>query len=238
MTNACIIITFVDFKYLEIFNIFYEYFEKLNLDLLVISLDEETFENLKMRQIKTVYIEYKIDSKKQFWEFRLSIINKIFKKTKRSIIHTDSDCFWFKNILEYIKLYENEYDIIGSIAFGLPQNIVKKIGFVLCCGFYFIKYTEKNSSIIDNIIKLKDDLNTVDDQILFNYYIYNNIENIVETQTNPLIYKKIVLRDYTTVGIIKDNIISRKYEKDLYCFHPLLSSKEISGKLEQIHIIL
>jgi hypothetical protein len=53
-----------------------------------------------------------------------------------------------------------------------------------------------------------------------------------------LIYKKIVLRDYTTVGIIKDNIISRKYEKDLYCFHPLLSSKEISGKLEQIHIIL
>jgi hypothetical protein len=99
MTNACIIITFVDFKYLEIFNIFYEYFEKLNLDLLVISLDEETFENLKMRQIKTVYIEYKIDSKKQFWEFRLSIINKIFKKTKRSIIHTDSDCFWFKNIL-------------------------------------------------------------------------------------------------------------------------------------------
>ena len=39
-----IILTFVSINYLKIFNIFYQYFNKLNLNnLLVISLDKKTF---------------------------------------------------------------------------------------------------------------------------------------------------------------------------------------------------
>ena len=101
-----IIVTFTDFKYLKIFDIFYDNLKKLNLglDLLVVSLDEETFNLLNKRGIKTIYKQYNIKSKLYFWEFRLNIINEIFKKNKMDIIHTDADCFWFKNILECINI--------------------------------------------------------------------------------------------------------------------------------------
>ena len=47
-------------------------------------------------------------------------------ENKTDIIHTDADCFWFKNILECINNDKNELDIIGSVAFGHPIDIVKK----------------------------------------------------------------------------------------------------------------
>ena len=230
-----IIVTFTDFKYLDIFNIFYDNFKNLDLDLnlLVVCLDEKTFNLLNIRGIKTIYKPYNIKSKINFWEFRLDIINKLFKENKTDIIHTDADCFWFKNILECINNDKNELDIIGSVAFGHPIDIVKKMGFVLCCGFYFIKYTEKNSLIIDKIIN-QSFTKSLDDQVRFNYYIYNNCKNIIENNNDIFIYKTIILNDETKIGIIKESIISRNYNKNLYCFHPFLSSNTISEKILQI----
>lgn len=225
------IITFVDYKYLDIYNIFYDNFSKLNLDLLVISLDEKSFNDLNSRNIKTIYKPYAINLKDDFWKFRLNVINDIFKETKRNIIHTDSDCFWFKNILDKINEIKGDYDIIGSIAFGWPMDIVNKIGFILCCGFYFIKYTDKNSNILDRIIS--SNITCKDDQILFNTYIYNNKKNIESIDTS-ILCKIINLKDDIKIGIIKDNIISRKYNKGLYCFHPLLKSNIISEKILEI----
>jgi hypothetical protein len=230
-----IIITFTDFKYLDVFNIFYDNFKKLNLDLLVVSLDLKTFNELTIRGIKTIYKPYNINIniKSQFWKFRLNIINEIFKKNKTDIIHTDADCFWFKNILECIENNKTNLDIIGSIGYGSPIEIVKKMGFILCCGFYFIKYTEKNRLIIDKIANQKF-INSTDDQTQFNYYIFNNCKKIVENKNNNFIYKTIILNDATRVGIIRQNIISRKYNKDLYCFHPYLLSNNIAEKVLQI----
>lgn len=231
-----IIVTFTDFKYLDIFNIFYNNFNKLNLPLLVVCLDEKVLDNLTNRGIKTLYRPYKIQSKCKFWEFRLNIINEIFKENKQDIIHTDSDCFWFKNVVECINSNKKNLDIIGSIAFGLPKDIVRKIGFVLCCGFYYIKYTEKNSSIIDKIIK-KNYTDSIDDQILFNKYIYNNKKTIVENINNNFLYKTIILNDDTKIGIIRGTIISRKYNVNLYCFHPFLSGS-IENKISKIKSLL
>ena len=102
------------------------------------------------------------------------------------------------------------------------------MGFVLCCGFYFIKYTEKNSSIFDKIKMEK--ISSIDDHILFNNYLYNNKIRIENTD-NGIIYKTIVLNDDTKVGIVKNDIISRIYSKDLYCFHPCLKRGTISEKI-------
>ena len=67
INDKCIIITFTDLNYLDIFNIFYSKFEKLNLNnLLVVSLDEKTYENLKHRNINTIYEPYNIGNKKNF----------------------------------------------------------------------------------------------------------------------------------------------------------------------------
>jgi hypothetical protein len=227
------IITFVDFKYLPIFNVFYKYFKKLNLNnLLVISLDIEAFNNLRTRKINTVYKPYKINGRDKFWEFRLNVINEIFTTTKKSIIHTDSDCFWLKNIVSEIDKIKDDYDIIGSIAFGWPKNIVNKMGFVLCCGFYYIKYTSQNASFFNNIKRLK--IGSIDDQVLFNNYLYNNKSTIIDNNLDNIIYKTIVLTDNTKVGIIKDTVISRKDNTELYCFHPTIGAKTIPEKMLQI----
>ena len=130
-----IIVTFIDYKYVTIFNIFYSYFKKLNLkNLLVIALDISSYNYLKKyNDINIFYIKYSLTNKDLFWRFRLSVINYIFKLSMKNIIHTDSDCLWFKNILELVKTLD--YDIVGSVAYGFPENLVKKYGFILCCGF-------------------------------------------------------------------------------------------------------
>ena len=79
-----IIVTFTDFKYLDIFNIFYDHFVKLQLplNLLVVCLDKEIHNELNSRDIKTMYKPYNINGINNFWEFRLHTINEIFKKHK------------------------------------------------------------------------------------------------------------------------------------------------------------
>lgn len=231
--NNTIIITFLDKNYIDIFNIFYSYFQKLNLNnLLVISLDDFTYNYLINKNIKTIKKEYNIVSKDKFWSFRLNIINDIFKSSKKNLIHTDSDCFWFKNIIEEISKIENDYDIIGHVAFIYPKDISAKYGIVLCCGFYYLKYNEKNMDIIDRIREQNSDL--LDDQVLFNYYIFNNHKTIYDNDIDNIIWKNIILKDATKVGIIKNDIISRTYQENLYCFHPLLLPKKTEDKIIEL----
>lgn len=231
-----IIVTFIDYKYVTIFNIFYSYFKKLNLkNLLVIALDISSYNYLKKySDINIFYIKYSLTNKDLFWRFRLSIINYIFKISMKNIIHTDSDCLWFKNILELVKTLD--YDIVGSVAYGFPENLVKEYGFILCCGFYYIRYNVKTKDFFDNIFKQK--LNINDDQILINNYIFSNKKTILNYENDIIIDKYIIMNDDLRIIILKDNIVSRNYDSELYCYHPYLSSKKISDKLHELFMKL
>jgi hypothetical protein len=243
-TDDTIIITFTDYKYLPIFNIFYKHFEKLNLNnLLVISLDKETFNELTSRTINTVLKEYNTGyskdllSKRYFFIDRLIVINEIFKSTKKNIIHTDADCFWFKNILTEINKIKN-CDIIGQIDPGglLPNRIVKKIEFELCCGFFYIKYNESNAKIIDNMLEIKDlvekKYKRLCDQRLFNHYFIINKRKIINTTKNTFLRYKIILNDNTTIGMIRCKHSSRNYQSNLYCYHPFLGRGTIEDRIK------
>ncbi len=228
-----IILTFIDYKYIPLFNIFYSYFEKHNLkNLLLIALDLNTYNYLsKYENIHVFYIKYNLDNKDLFWKFRLSLINQIFKISMKNIIHTDSDCLWFKNILEEVK--NLEYDIVGSIAYGFPEDLVKKHGFILCCGFYYIKYNVKTKDFFDKIINQNFNIN--DDQILMNTYIFNNKKSILNYNNHHLITKYIETNDNLEIAILSDSVVSRTYQESLYCFHPYLASKDINGKLYELY---
>lgn len=229
-----IIITFINEKYLPIFNIFYDYFEKHKLNnLLVISLDNISHDYLSFRNIKTIKIDYTFQTKESFWLFRLNIINYIFKYSKKNIIHTDCDCIWFKNIYrEIIKL--TQYDIIGHIAFSMPKYIADRLGFVLCCGLYYIKYNNTTRHVIDKILSQSIDSN--DDQVLFNHFIFENMVSVENFAENYIIVKNITLSNKIKIGIINDNVISRNIRDDLYCFHPALSQKNVNDKLNSLII--
>lgn len=229
--DKTIILTFISQTYLPIFKMFYHYFKKHNLDnLLVICLDKESNNAILQLGIRTILMEYEITKRDKFWKFRLDTINQIFKYSKKNIIHTDSDCFWLKNILTILES-NDEYDLIGHIAFSQPLYIVKYIGFVFCCGLYFIKYNEQNITIIDDITSKK--IHTDDDQVIFNHYIYDNRVTIEEPE-HETISKRILLKDNRTFGILKDSIVSRKFKDDLYGFHPYLQSNNIDKKIKEI----
>jgi len=235
-----IVLTFTDRNFLPIFNIFYHHFEKHALDnLLVITLDEQSYEAVNLLGIRTILVEYDLSDKYLFWKFRLNIINQIFQYSKKNILHTDADCFWFKNILTEFEKKNNcgndsvaSYDLIGHVAFGHPIQIVEKIGFVMCCGLYYLKYNDKNRTFIDRI--MSQDISYIDDQVYFNAYIYYNHLSISDEVDSPIMMKDIILKDGTKVGIIKDTLVSRTFHPNLYCFHPNLEDKIITNKLTEL----
>lgn len=233
INDNTIILTFVDYKYIPLFDIFYSYFEKLDLkNLLVIALDLHTYNHLhKYNKFHIFYTDYNLYNKDLFWKFRLSLINYIFKSSMKNIIHTDIDCLWYKNIVEDIQ--KLEYDITGSIAFGFPEEFVKKYGFIMCCGFYYIKYNDNTKDFFDKIIHQNTSIN--DDQLLMNTYIFNNHKSISIYNDDNLITKCIETVDNLKIGIISDSIISRTYKPSLYCFHPHLPSPDIDNKIRELY---
>ena len=79
-----IILTFTDSNYLPIFNIWHTYFQKFNLsNLLVVSLDQSTYDDLTTRGICTVLCTYLINNRNAFWKFRLDTIYSIFKTSQK-----------------------------------------------------------------------------------------------------------------------------------------------------------
>ena len=226
-----IILTFTDHVFLPVFNVWYEYFSKLNLsNLLVVSLDPATFKNLSERGINTILCHYQIKQQSAFWKFRLDTIFDIFKKTQKNLIHTDADCIWFKDIHALIK--DTSYDFIGSIEHGHPGKLSKEHGFVTCCGFYYIKYNERMITMFENIMAQKD--KGTDDQMLFNCYMFDNMQSIT-CDPNELIAKEVLLKDNTTMALLKEELVSRYTHNDAtYCFHPWLDTPKINTKINHL----
>ena len=226
-----IILTFTDFNYLPIFNIWYDHFQKLNLtNLLVVSLDQSTYNDLQSRTIPTILCPYKIESKDAFWKFRLNAIYSIFKKSQKNIIHTDSDCIWLKDV--YSLIHDLPYDFIGSIEHGHPYKLSRKHGFITCCGFYYIKYNDQMIRMLENIMSQSG--HGVDDQVLFNYYMFDNKKKIIANPTE-LLEKEVLLNDGTKMVLLKGKLVDRyRCSSETYCFHPCLSSPDINIKIRQL----
>lgn len=228
-----LIVTFTDFKYLPIFYIFYNNFKRLKkTNFVVISLDEKTFLYLRKQNIFTLLFKYDILVKNNFWDFRYKIINKLFKLSKRNIIHTDSDCIWLKDISNVIKTDTN-YDIIAQMASGWPLDVVDKIGMVLCCGFYKLFYNDKTINILDEIKNKPYNKHILDDQIRINRYILHEHSNITDVEMGKCITIK---KSNIKILLLKHKFVSRENNnKNIYLYHPFLTGtiEEKTAKLKK-----
>lgn len=237
INSDTVILTFTDSKYLPIFDIWYSYFNKLNLtNLLVVSLDRTTYDKLVGRNIRTILREFTIVNKSTLWVFRLNIIIDIFNKYKKNILHSDSDCLWFKDIYNAIR--DLPYDFIGSNDIGCQFRYNDKSPLVICCGLYYVKY---NDRIIDFHEKIIEQINLgvdTDDQILFNKYFLKNMVSKTNIESD-IIAKEFSLANNMKLGLIKLELISRYYYNDkLYCYHPVLNKKRINGKIRQLYFLM
>jgi hypothetical protein len=68
-----------------------------------------------------------------FWINRLKTILSQSEGTDMAV-HSDLDAFWLKPAIPLLE--GQDFDMAFSIDYALPNEIVKKWGFILCCGFF------------------------------------------------------------------------------------------------------
>ena len=237
INQETIVITFVDKTYKLIFDVFCQFWQKLNLNnLLIVCLDEEAIEIAKKYSHRYLYVPYNIKSRWEFWHIRLKILNNIFKFAKKTIIHTDSDCFWINNIIPHLELCV-DVDAHYSLGGAHPKHIADAYGFVLCCGFFCINYNNRTFNFFDSI--LMDE--SKDDQVATNKWVFSNattVENLT-SPTDQLHSKYIKLPNLAIKGL-KHTVVTRWKEcpleiiKTHFCYHPFLTGTN-EEKLEQLN---
>jgi hypothetical protein len=232
-----VVVTFVDKSYTNIFEIFCQFWQKLNINnLLVVCLDEKSIQTTKRYSLNYFHVPYTIKSRYNFWTFRLNTLNEIFKLAKKTVIHTDSDCFWINNIIPHLDEYKN-IDIHYSTGKGFPLSIVERYGFTLCCGFYCIKYNKNTCNFFDSILLEPKK----DDQIATNEWVFRNAIDIIDVPSSfdSLHFKYIKLPNLNIAGI-KQTAITRWRDcpievlKTHFCCHPYLTGTN-EEKFEQLH---
>ena len=162
-----IILVFANYSYIDIVFNWIKSIENLNLsNYIIISMDSKLYQILLENSINSVLV--KVDKNlKDIWKVRIKIFRFLID-SGYDFIHSDADAIWLKNpIAEYFNSYQ-ELDLIASQGTIFPQNVLKKWGFVLCCGLFFVRSNERTSELFreieNNVYQTDDDqksLNTV-----------------------------------------------------------------------------
>ena len=235
-----IIISFCNYDYVELAEIWVAEIAKLNItNYIIISADQKTFEHLKSKNINTELRNY--DKKESFWVYRIKVIQSFLEKnTYTYLVHSDLDAIWKKNICEELFNENNNTDLFFSQGTTFPEEHLKKHKFVLCCGFFCVKYNEKTiqfmNKYINNLIKIKDD------QKAINLELINTKWNISNDKCKSLPNKKYVYYDNNINGynpdydinilLISFNKIQREFlNNNGYIYHiltPKICSKKIN----------
>jgi len=231
ITDPTVVITFVDKEYVQLLAVFSFFWTKLKIsNLLIICLDQISLDRVTKLGLLGVHIPYQIRNRHCFWRERFEIINIIFKKTKKHIVHTDIDCFWFKNIIP--QLETDDGDIFYSRGNTYPKDIAETYGFVLCCGFFFVKYHTHTKEYFDDILT---NSNSKDDQVMTNTYVLNNAESITKIVSVDRMFDEVIILKERTIKTIRQNIIPRWHGgiREASLFHPFLTGP-INEKVDTI----
>lgn len=83
-------------------------------------------------------------NRRQFWVNRLAVMRAAFDEDGY-VLHSDSDAFWLRNPLHLTTLA----DLVISMEHGLPKDVTRRRGFVVCCGFLAMRKNRATSAFFD-----------------------------------------------------------------------------------------
>ena len=238
-----IIVTFVNSRYLPIFRIWLDYFERYKLpNLLVISLDHDIQNQLNNLNVPNILMTLPgfddfVSTKKfdegerttlsQLWHLR-NDVSRVILSRGFNMLSSDADAFWLKDIFEYNKA-KSAHDIISSIAYGNPEDIVKKWGFVLCMGFFFVRCNKSTTAFWKEYSKFAKD--KICQQRALCHFLHN--KNVAWKGSGTDENEGFLESHNLSIKVVNDNIISRNERKGLYVYHPFLSGN-MDEKLEVV----
>ena len=145
-----LIILFANYNYIHVLDNWIAASSLIGVtNYLIISLDKKLYRHLVNKKVSTILRPCELDLGK-LWIHRIDVIAELMKKGN-NIIHTDADAVWLKNPMPYLNKIKS--DIIFSQGTHWPNNVHAKWGFVLCCGFFYLKNTVNTMKFIEKLVK-------------------------------------------------------------------------------------
>lgn len=252
--SACLdtplVIAFSDISYLEITLNWIVAIERVSVEnYLIVALDVETFQFLNEKNLPTVAMflddtnrELELPWLTRLWELRLHVFQYL-AYAECDFIHSDVDAVWLQNPIEDLLLRE-DYDLLFSSGTNYPLETARKLGFVACCGFFYVKAS-------NSVGKLFEDIATAstisgDDQVGLNRVLSNSDFGWIVSQGVYHLRKVSHFLDKTDdgkflcsrqtipgfsdaynlrVGILPHHLVQRipQNNTDVYLKHPLAS---------------
>lgn len=163
-----IVLVFADHRYIEVLLNWLIGLNRLGIhNYLIVSLDTEIHDFLEPRGFPTVL--YPLEGPvSDLWSLRAKIFLDLCANGI-DFIHSDADAIWLKNpIPRYF--VESGHHIVASQGTIWPRDIVRKQGFVFCCGLLYIKSCAQTLTLLNDVAV--DMASSRDDQASFNRMIF------------------------------------------------------------------
>jgi hypothetical protein len=238
-----VILAFANHAYKEVLLNWLVAMHRIKIDnYIIVSLDQELHDFLSQRDIPSVLspLQGGLD---QLWVKRIEIFRMLIDH-EIAFLHSDIDAIWLRNpIPDYFS--SPGYDLMFSQGTIHPSDVVRKRGFVFCCGLFYMQSSDTTKRILSEMER--DVRETGDDQITVNRVIENygldwNIDraftyslNFRDTtficSTQPITGESVT--SPLRVCLLPHHAFQRMHmpDKDAYVKH-LLSRKKAERKLD------
>lgn len=239
--NNLYIISFLNINYIDIFEVWYKFYQKLNINkkLIICCLDNESysyFESKNFNDVIPIKNVLPSNSFELLWILRCETFHYLVTKLNISLLHTDFDCIWFQNLFLYDFNESNlkKYDVISSVGTIFPKAMSQANYFVLCMGLIYFNNSINSKDLLNKI--RKDVYESKDDQVSINMicknFKFNYPENYYNSNHNNIIYREYKECVYSTnpykILVLPHNRYLRNQNSnyfnfcDLITYHPLL----------------
>ena len=165
MPQVPLILTFSDWNYRPILENWLVHLAALGIEgVRIYCLDEKTRDWCHERSVDAELLSWD-GNLRGLWQHRLAVFNGLLADGTE-FIHSDLDAVWLKDPLAENSTARHTEDLVFSQGTVWPPAIHQEWGFVLCCGWFWVKPTVAAQQFFRDLIR--DVANTGDDQISVN----------------------------------------------------------------------
>jgi hypothetical protein len=160
-----LILTFSDWNYRPILENWLCHLADLGIQgARVYCLDAKTMEWCRARSVDAELLVWD-GNFAGLWQRRLEVFNDLIAKGTE-FIHSDADAIWLRNPLAPDSAARQPVDLVFSQGTVWPPDVCRTWGFVLCCGWFWVKPTSSTQSFFRDLVR--DVEVTRDDQVSVN----------------------------------------------------------------------
>lgn len=169
--NDTVIVVFANSNYLDVLLNWLIAVHRLGIsNYLVISLDEQIHTFLSERGFPSALISLD-GSLEELWNLRVQILRELCAHGIH-VIHSDADAVWLRDPIPGF-FSQHADDLVISQGTIWPEDCLRKQGFVLCCGLFYLRSSAATLTLMEEL--RKDMVNTRDDQVTLNRLVSTSI---------------------------------------------------------------